>query len=136
MAELTRFEESFKRDLRYNGDFTLTLGGDLAQVSGLDNLKQAIFNRLVTVPGTLLHRPGYGVGLKDFLNAPKVLSVQREIFNRIVDQFANDERIDEVTSFGTDDTDSPDQFTIRMGVRARGFGPLQLDFGPFQRTGF
>ena len=60
-------EENIKIDIKHDGgDFEANNTGDLARISGLDNLKQAIMHRLITVKGSLVHRPSYGVDIQEW----------------------------------------------------------------------
>ena len=65
---------------------------------GVVNLKQALFNRLITVQGSLVHRPTYGVGVKRWQNDIGSLARQRELANTIKEQFEQDERVEELRS--------------------------------------
>lgn len=57
-----------------------TAGGyDLARVEGVELIGQRILRFLMTVPGELLHRPTWGVGLQKYANKPPT----PEILNRM-----------------------------------------------------
>lgn len=106
--------------------------GDLQEVSGLANIKQALFNRLVTYPGSLIHRPDYGVGIKDFQNAINNLGNQRNLALRIEEQFKRDIRVQDVLNirFNVDD-DKPDTLRVYVKVVLQGLGEQDLQFIPF-----
>ena len=91
-------DEFYKRDLKHNGDFVATASGDLDTVSRSENLRQAIFNRLVTERGSLLHRPDYGIGIKRWQNDVLTIEVQRRLANEVAEQLERDPRIASVDS--------------------------------------
>lgn len=130
MATIT---EILLTDLKHDGDLSLASGtGDLATISGLDNIRQALYHRLVTTPGSLAHRPEYGCGLKRFQGAPNTVATQRQIAGIINEQFKRDPRIESVTSTQIlfDDV-SPEKVTIIVAVKLVGYGDTELKFLPF-----
>lgn len=96
-----------------------TPSGDIDTVSAEANLKQAVLHRLVTSPGSYAFRPGYGVGLKDFQNAPNLSSSRIELMNRIQSNFADDDRIASLDSLAI--TQDDDKTTIELKYTPRGF---------------
>lgn len=130
---MAKIEEELLTDLANNGDLVLSPTGDIDLVSGFANLKLALFHRLLTVPGSLIHRPDYGVGIKNYQNGVNSLAVQQQIALKIRDNFLRDERIEEVTSVGIDSSDTnPEKITITVKVKIRGFDDAQpITFIPF-----
>jgi phage baseplate assembly protein W len=129
---MARIDEILLRDILHDGDFRETANGDLQTISGLQNLYQALFHRLITSPGTLIHRPEYGVGIKDFQNAPASLQNQTTLANRIREQFERESRIERITGFQFDvDDERPELTTITIKARIRGYGEIDLGFQPF-----
>lgn len=129
---MATLDEVFKRDIAFKGDFVLTPTGDIDVISGLENLKQALFHRIITSPGSLVHRPTYGVGIKDYLNGPASLSLQTELARRIQEQLILDPRVEEVLGVGFSFTDSrPDLTRIVVRVKPRGYDELGFTFLPF-----
>lgn len=132
MASIT---ETLLTDVQHKKDFVKqdAPGGDLTTISGLENVKQAILRRIMTEPGSLTHRPNYGVGLKQFQNAPASLATHRELANRISQQLRRDSRIAEVTSVSVDVRDSePEKARILVSVLIVGFDeivPVVVPFG-------
>lgn len=61
--------DPFGSDVRLNKGLLTVEGGDLALVSGVDNLRQALGHVVVTEPGELLFHPRYGCGLRRFIGA-------------------------------------------------------------------
>jgi phage baseplate assembly protein W len=129
---MATIEEALLRDVLHNGDIRVTPSGDVELVSGLLNLKQALFHRLLTTPGALVHRPEYGVGIKNYQNAVNTLDTQRRLANTIIDQFQRDSRIREVSGvrISTDET-VPGKVVIYVRVKAVGYDEITLDFKPF-----
>jgi phage baseplate assembly protein W len=124
--------EAFKIDLAHKGDFAATPGGDLYTISGLDNLKAALFHRLMTVPGTLVHRPLYGVGAPMFQNSLSSFTKQQELASIIHDQFKQDPRVEDVTSVSVSSNDSsPQQTVIKVFVKPVGYSEQEMKFTPF-----
>lgn len=130
-------DEALLRDLAQNpGEgFKVAADGDLDTVSGLENLKAALFRRLMVVPGTLVHRPTYGVGVKNFLNAPNSIDNQRALAVRIKEQFEQDFRVEEMLGMRVSvDRNNPSLVIIFVKVRVQGFGEAEMDFIPFGET--
>lgn len=119
-------EDFLKTDLRYSdGDVVPSTGGDYLTVSLEANVKQAVFNRLITVRGTLAHRPQYGVGLPLFLNQPFSLQTKRELAREIKQNLELDPRIEEVTSVGIDELgDGSGKIDLRVEYRIKGLGTV------------
>ncbi len=119
-------------DIAHKSDLLVTPGGDLDTITGLANVKEALFRRLMTSPGTLAHRPNYGVGLKNYQNAPNSLSVQRELAGKIQEQFEQDPRVEGVlgVSVGYSD-DNPGLVTLTVRVKIVGYSEQAMEFTPF-----
>lgn len=131
---MTKRSDAMKIDLRHNkGDFESNVTGDLSRITGLENLKQALMHRLLTVQGTLAHRPDYGVGVKLWQNALTSLEKKRELATRIDEQFRRDPRVNSVSSvrFVVSDTE-PDKFFIFVKYSAIGYNDLEDSFDPFE----
>lgn len=119
-------------DIAHRGDLVVTPAGDLETSEGLENLRQALFHRLVTQPGTLLHRPNFGVGIKSFQNAISSLANQSEIFSRIQEQYAQDPRVEAVTGIIFKvNAAQPERTEILVRVKPIGLDELQMKFIPF-----
>lgn len=129
MSELDDF---LKTDFAFKSDFVVTPTGDLELLSGLENLKDALFRRLVTTPGALIHRPEYGVGLKNYQNAINGIENQRRLAGTIKEQFEQDPRVEKVTgvSFNVDDN-KPDTIKVNCSVSVVGYGETGFSFIAF-----
>lgn len=116
----TTQEELLLTDLKFNGDIVLDDDGNVVTVKGLENLKQALLHRLITFPGSLAHRPEYGVGIQEFQNSLNSLDNQRLLANRIVENFRREPRVKEVTSVQVVPNEDPFVFQIVVKVLAIG----------------
>jgi phage baseplate assembly protein W len=133
MANIT---EVLKTDIYHDRDLVrTTIGGDIQTLSGLDNMKAALLRRMMTEPGTVIHRPLYGVGMKQFQNAPMTLSNQRAIALKINEQFSRDERVEKVLGVSIESSDTrPELTTIVVRVKLVGYEEQELSFTPFNKV--
>lgn len=128
-------EEIYGRDIAFKSDFVPTASGDLDTVEGLANVKEAILRRILTTPGGIVHRPDYGVGLKDFQGAINSISAQRELAARLQEQLPQDPRIERVLSLSVNsEDDRPELVKIVIRVQLVGYGEQTLTFVPFGDT--
>jgi hypothetical protein len=124
--------EVLKQDIAHKSDYLLAPNGDLDLISGLANIKEALFRRLITTPGSLAHRPTYGVGIKSFQNSLNSLENQRTLAARIKEQFELDSRVEAVSGVRVDYGDNtPEKLTIIVRVKIKGYDELEADFIPF-----
>lgn len=117
-------------DIAHVGTFIRTPSGDLGTITGIANVKNALFHRLITVPGSLAHRPTYGVGLPLYLNALSSFGKQQQLASIIREQFELDPRVAEVTTIGVDINDTDPYLTVvRVFVRLVGYtDAVAMDF--------
>jgi phage baseplate assembly protein W len=119
-------------DLLLDDDFTVSAQGDFALVEGVANVRQALLHRLLTTPGTVVHRPEYGVGIQDYLNSPLSFDTKRKMAVAIQGQFLNDSRVAEVKTIQIQDSpENPSSVTLLASVLIDGSGDaiLQFDIG-------
>lgn len=129
---MAKIEEVLLTDIAHLSDLKTSATGDLDLLSGIANLKNSLYHRLVTEKGSLIHRPDYGVGMKQFQGAPNTLANQRQIALRINEQFALDPRVDSVEGVRVlSDDDRPEMLTVVVRVKIVGFGDAELKFIPF-----
>lgn len=102
IVEATR--DVYGYDVGFRSDFLITAGGDYVRVGGVENVKQAIYRRLITRPGEFRFRPTYGVGIQDFVKKPPTKAVLDTLRQRIVDQLSLDVRLAEVDVTVASDT--------------------------------
>lgn len=127
-------KEQLGIDLRHNvGDFEDTKTGDISRIDGLENLNQWIYHTLLTVKGTLAHRPDYGVGIKTYQGAIAGLDQQRNLALSISNELEKDGRVTSVdrVQFIVDDN-RPDLFKIFVKYSALGYNELSETFDPFE----
>lgn len=120
MADIT---EVLKTDIKHKKDFVRKPNtGDLDTISGIENLREAVLRRIKTSPGSIVHRPDYGVGLKNFQNAPLTNGTKVALANLINDQLLQEKRILEVLGVGFEENDSePEKTKLIVRVLADGF---------------
>lgn len=122
----------YLKDIAFKSDFVLTASGDLDTIEGLENVKEALMRRLITSPGTVVHRPEYGVGIKDFQNSLNSLEKRRRLAARIAEQFVLDERVESVTGVSVNsDDNNPGMVSITVRVKLVGYDEQQMTFVPF-----
>lgn len=132
MADLN---ETLLTDIAFTDDFKASPTGDLDVVSGMRNLQGALLRRLLTTPGSLVHRPAYGCGLAEFQNASMTLGTKRQLSLRIANQFPLDPRVDSVESVNIQTNDNePDTMTITVKCKIVGVGSQEIVFTPFDGT--
>jgi phage baseplate assembly protein W len=125
-------DEFYLEDLVHEGTLLESSSGDLDTVRGLSNLKQALYHRLITRKGSLIHRPDYGVGIKDYQNAVGSLSTYRKLAQAIDEQFRQDFRVLNVTNVAINqDISNPGLFKIVVTIQTAGYAELPLTFVPF-----
>lgn len=128
---MTTLTEFYGRDKAFKGDFVRTPTGDLDTIEGIENVKDALFRRIVTSKGSIIHRPTYGVGLKNYQNALASLAVQRKLAGEIKEQLEEDPRVEKVVSVGIKvSSNNPGQFEINLNVKLIGYGERQMKFIP------
>jgi phage baseplate assembly protein W len=127
---MSQFNDFFLEDIHFDGDVSSAPNGDIQTVAGIKNLKQALFNRLVTVKGSLAHRPEYGIGVKLYQNKISSLGKQRELALEIKAQFEQDFRVDKVESVSFKDSGNG-LFIIQYKVNAKGLGQIEEAVNPF-----
>ncbi len=129
---MTSINEALLTDLAFVEDLSVTASGDFDVMSGLVNLRQAVLRRIMTKPGTVLHRPQYGVGLVEFQGAPMTLDVQRQLAKRITEQLPRDPRVEKVLSLSLSSEDyTADKLSISVTVEAIGLGAVEFEYTPF-----
>lgn len=129
---MSSIDEFLKTDLAFKKDLVPTASGDLDVISGMENVKEALFRRLITTPGTLIHRPEYGVNVKQFQGALNSLENQRRLAMAIQEQFEQDERVEKVLGVSIDSKNrTPDLVIVNVRVKIVGYGETSFGFVPF-----
>lgn len=119
-------EDILARDIRHESDFQLTASGDLATIEGKDNLVEWIRRCIITFPGSIIHRPDFGVGITAYQNKPNSLSNRTRLMSRISEQLPKDPRIVSVDAVSVSTSaDSPGRITVKVMVTAQGIGRFE-----------
>lgn len=113
-------------DLYFEGDYNVTPAGDYLVLKGLENLRAAIYRRLLTRPGEYVFVPEYGVGVQSFVKRRKTLANIDQLKTAIRDNLLRDRRIQAIEDIVVQDTDN--QLILTLTVRAEG---RALRFRPF-----
>lgn len=130
---MATIQDFYLRDIKHREDFFRTANGDLELEDGLDNIKNQLLRRLITVPGSIIHRPDYGVGIHQYQNVTLTLSVKERIALSIRNNFEEDDRVVTVTSVSFErDDDKPETFKVTAKVELVGFGEQEIEFKPFE----
>ncbi len=124
--------EVLGRDIMHKKDFVKTSSGDRAKIEGLENYKEWCFRTIITTPGSLVHRPQWGAGAKDYLNGPASLAKQQELAKRIQEQLMRDPRTEEVRGVAISVNQSNPAMTyIIVRVKPVGYDETEMKFEPF-----
>jgi phage baseplate assembly protein W len=129
----SKIDQAYLVDLKHSGDLEGTPSGDILEVTGKENLRQAVIHRLITSKGSLIHRPEYGVGLKNYQNRLSTLSTQRELANEIKKQLESDPRIESVDSvkFTQETENQAGTFRVLVKYTAVAIGEIDQEVQPF-----
>lgn len=129
---MAKGDEAYLTDFAFTSDFVVTPAGDLATQTGLANYKDALFRRLITTPGSLIHRPNYGVGIKRFQNSINTIPTQQRLAGIIKEQLERDPRTRRVLGVTVVNNNTrPELVQIIVRVEAIGIGETSLTFEPF-----
>lgn len=106
-----------------SGSIRISSSGDVARLSGRDNLTRAIMRRLVTTPGALVHRPTYGCGVLGYIGLANSPAVRSKLANAIRANLLQERRIKDVSvalSVGTlDDASATGTITVSLTLTLR-----------------
>lgn len=138
VRDLARIEKQMGRDLRLDyawsaGFFedadlaarrdpkTPTSALDLSVAAGLDNLVQAVANRLKTRQGELapLGHPDYGSRHHELIGEPNVERTRNLIKLYVLAALRQEPRIDQVTAVTVAAEHAPPRGTVRITIQAR-----------------
>lgn len=120
----------FGQDLLYNRSGHLEVGSkaDLLLCSGAECVKANIARALVTVPGDLVHRPDYGVGIQDFVNLPATPANFEELKARIRASLESNQDVETIEKLEVKRGVDVSVIEIELVVRVSG-QPVQLAVG-------
>lgn len=132
MAEIADF---YLEDLHHDGDFGAAPNGDLAIIKGKLNLRQQLLHRLITVPGTIVHRPTYGVGVQQWKGDIGSIGRQQALALRIKEQFEQDFRVVKVKGIRIIPSEGG-LFSVEYSIEAAGLGAVVDVINPFGELSF
>lgn len=116
-------------DLYFRNDYEITSAGDFLLLSGLDNLREAIYRRLLTRPGEYKFVPSYGVGIMSFIKKKINTTTLDELRTTIEEQLLQERRIAAVENLAIERIDGG----LKIGLIIRAAGKA-LRFRPFTFT--
>ena len=124
--QVKELQKLFGTDILFENDYALSSAGDFVLLSGIPNLRAAIYRRLFTRPGEYKFVPEYGVGIQSYVKRRRTPSVLRELKARIEEQLLRESRIDEVLKVSIERI--ANGIKINIAIRAAG---RALRFTPF-----
>lgn len=104
------------------GTVVPTASGDWPTVAGRENFRGAVLRRAVTTPGTMIHRPDYGGGLADAIEAP---ASEEDLSAQIVaieENLRRDPRVGRADVTAVESNETPGRVLVQMTVT-----PLRSD---------
>jgi len=119
--------ELFGKDILFKNDYEVSPSGDYKTLEGLDNLKEAVYRRLITVPGEYIFVPQYGVGVLKYLKQRVTPGLVTGLQNTITEQLYRESRIDSVEEVIVAFEDNVMRISIILKVSGR-----TVKFRPFQ----
>lgn len=132
MSELDDF---FLRDLEHKSDYVPAPNGDFQIIKSIYNLKQQLFHRLITVPGSIVHRPTYGVGVQLWQGIISSSANQQRLAAKIKEQFELDFRVKQVTGVRIEEKGNG-LFIVTYRAEAKGYGAFEDTVAPFGDLSF
>lgn len=115
-----------------SGSVRISASGDVATISGRDNLSRAIARRIATSPGDLLYRPAYGCGALNYIGTANSPAQRSKLARAIRVGLLADPRLKDVSvsvAVGTP-TDPYDSaaltVTLALTLRDGSTSPLTL----------
>ncbi len=91
-------QDLFGTDILFTDDLQVGSNGDYITVKGIENLRMAIWRRLITRPGEFKYRPQYGVGIMSFVKKPLTKANLETLTRRIRENLAQERRISKIVS--------------------------------------
>lgn len=124
-------ERQFGTDIKFENDYDITSAGDYLLLSGLENLRAAVYRRLLTNPGEYKLVPDYGVGMKRWVKKPDTSANRAEMKTIIEQQLLRDPRIQEIVQIAIESLENQPGVKVGIVLRANG---RALRFRPFTFT--
>ncbi len=89
--------------------------GDVPTVVGEESLRRWILRVIATEPGTLLHRPDFGVGVESYVDQP-ILTAATQLANEIKRQVRRDRRVRDVKVLAGQSATEPRRLEVGVEV--------------------
>jgi len=112
----------YGEDVVFNDDTVLSAKGDYAITQGEDNLRRAVWRRLIVRPGEYKTNPKYGVGVLSFVKKGITKSNMDELRHRIIDNLSLERRINKVLSVEITERMFGDQTGISILIVVQALG--------------
>lgn len=123
-----KIDEVLKIDVAHKKDMIPNNKKDYDRIKGKENMIEAVWRRVVTRRGKLVHRPDYGVGLGAYQNALASLDNQLRLAEDIKVQLKRDPRVIDVKEVSLiRDQRTPDTVTLRVRLDILGIGNTTLE---------
>jgi len=113
-------------DLLFDGDYAVGQDGDYILLSGLENLRQAVYRRLLTKPGEYKFVPEYGVGIQLWVKRKRTPAILKQLESAIRENLLREKRIERIVDIAIQNIEGGVQ--INIAVKASG---RFLRFSPF-----
>lgn len=120
----------FGKDVMFNEEAVLAPKGDYLTVEGIDNLRRAVWRRLIVRPGEYRLKPHYGVGILTYVKKPITRATIDELTHRIRDNLSRERRIEKVLTVQVVSTFFGTHPGIIVTVQVRAIG-RDVTFQPF-----
>lgn len=125
-AEVRRL---FGTDIFFDNDYRITDKGDFQLLSGVANLRQSIYHRLITKPGEYKFVPDYGVGITTYVKRKRTNSNLDRMKNAIRDNLLRDPRISAIPKISVEYINDG----VKVGIAIDVAGKTLL-FRPYEFT--
>ena len=125
----TGTKDLFGYDILFRDGDLVKANGDYVRVGGVDNLRAAIYRRLITKPGEFRFRPTYGVGVASYVKKAQTQANLDALRTRIIDNLLQDKRINEV-DVTIQSITLNGEYVLQVYVRVTALGN-KLTFQPF-----
>ena len=83
-------------DFLYGRDIRTSTNGEVRELTGNENVRSALENRLSTSFRSVPFLPNYGVNLKEYQNMPMTAEIRTRIQAEIREQILRDKRVKEI----------------------------------------
>lgn len=120
------FGRLFGTDIYFRNDYSVTSAGDYLLTKGLENLREALYRRMITKPGEYKFVPSYGLGINAYVKRRANTDTIAELRRALTEQLLQERRIDAIENIAIERI--PNGLKIGLVIRASG---KALRFRPF-----